>query len=282
MKRASLIALIGLTSACSAFAQVSLSLAGPPGPVNVRDPSLVHGGKAGYYDSYGFNLAQKGDYEGAKRCYTVAIRIDPYRWTAYYNRSLVYAHQKNWVAALQDLNSAIHNKPSFFLASFHRALINERLGNYNDSLRDLDILTNLSARAGNYTEHAMALNNRAWIRAVCPDASVRNGQLAVADAKKACEFTKWKVANCVGTLAAAYAETGDFDSAIRYQEQAITLKKAEPEEISKKMAEYHLKKERAEKISIEMAKEAKEYGPRFAQRLELYKAHRPYHGTGEL
>jgi tetratricopeptide (TPR) repeat protein len=279
MKRAFLIALIGLTSACSAFAQMSLSRTGPPDPVNVRDPSLVHGGKASYYDSYGFNLVEKGDYEGAKRCFTEAIRIDPYRWSAYYNRSLMYARQKNWAAALQDLNSTIHNKPSFFPASFARARINERLGNYNDSLRDLDIMVNLSARVGNYEEHAMALNNRAWIRAVSPDASVRNGQLAVADAKKACELTKWKVANCVGTLAAAHAEIGDFDSAIRYQEQAITLKKAEPEETSKKMAKYHLKKERAEKISIEMAKEAKASGPGYAQRLELYKAHRPYRGT---
>jgi hypothetical protein len=38
----------------------------------------------------------------------------------------------------------------------------------------------------------------------------------------------WKDENMVDTLAAAYAETGDFDSAVRYAEQALGVKDIAP------------------------------------------------------
>jgi hypothetical protein len=34
----------------------------------------------------------------------------------------------------------------------------------------------------------------------------------------------WKDENMIDTLAAAYAETGDFDSAVRYAAQALAVK----------------------------------------------------------
>jgi hypothetical protein len=36
-------------------------------------------------------------------------------------------------------------------------------------------------------------------------------------------MTQWKVRNFVGTIAAAYAEIGDFDKAIKYQKDATGL-----------------------------------------------------------
>jgi len=36
-------------------------------------------------------------------------------------------------------------------------------------------------------------------------------------------LTQWKKWNCVGTLGAAYAETGDFTQAIKYQSQAMQM-----------------------------------------------------------
>src|SRR5207244_1340555 len=100
-------------------------------------------------------------------------------------------------------------------------------------------------------------------------------------ATKACKLDKWKYAAEIDTLAAAYAETGDFDSAIRYQEQAISVKKSEPEEMSKWVAKRRMNKELAEKITDRMTKEFKKSSAEYAQRLALYKQHRPYRGTGE-
>ena len=42
-------------------------------------------------------------------------------------------------------------------------------------------------------------------------------------AEKACELTEYKAAHILSTLAAGYAETGDFDQAIKWSTEAVKL-----------------------------------------------------------
>jgi len=53
-------------------------------------------------------------------------------------------------------------------------------------------------------------NGLAWFYATIPDDKLRNGERAVKYATRACNFTNFKVAPYVDTLAAAHAEVGDF------------------------------------------------------------------------
>jgi serine/threonine protein kinase/tetratricopeptide (TPR) repeat protein len=66
-------------------------------------------------------------------------------------------------------------------------------------------------------------NNLAWYLATGPD-GVRDGRRAVKLATRACELSEWKEHTCVATLAAAYAEAGDFAKAVTYQMMAQFLK----------------------------------------------------------
>jgi hypothetical protein len=57
----------------------------------------------------------------------------------------------------------------------------------------------------------------------CPDGRHRDGRKAVEAATKACELEQWLCPFELGTLAAAYAEAGDFASAVNWQSQANKL-----------------------------------------------------------
>jgi tetratricopeptide (TPR) repeat protein len=65
------------------------------------------------------------------------------------------------------------------------------------------------------------LNELAWFQATYPSAAIRNGAEAVENATKACELSGWNNVNFMDTLAAAYAESGDFDAAVRQEKQAL-------------------------------------------------------------
>jgi hypothetical protein len=65
-----------------------------------------------------------------------------------------------------------------------------------------------------------ALNNLAWLLATSPEANYRNGADAIKFATRACELTLNEWPMFLGTLAAAYAEAGRFEEAIKAGEKA--------------------------------------------------------------
>jgi tetratricopeptide (TPR) repeat protein len=93
-----------------------------------------------------------------------------------------------------------------------------------------------------------AYDNIAWLLATCPDADFRDGPKAVDYATKACKMLSWTDSSKVSTLAAACAEAGQFDAAIKWENQYLQFPKLSDADVA-------------------TAK----------KRLELYTAHKAFH-----
>jgi tetratricopeptide (TPR) repeat protein len=72
-------------------------------------------------------------------------------------------------------------------------------------------------------DSAESYNARSWLMATAPGPQVRDGKKALESATRACEMTAWKDPDMLGTLAAAYAATGDLNDAIKWQQKAVDL-----------------------------------------------------------
>jgi tetratricopeptide (TPR) repeat protein len=91
------------------------------------------------------------------------------------------------------------------------------------------------------TKNSEVYNSLAWIKCTCPDASVRDAKEALTAAEKACELSEWKDCRTIDTLAAAYAEAGNFTRAIQLEEQALRTgspSDADQKELQDRLSHY--------------------------------------------
>jgi tetratricopeptide (TPR) repeat protein len=87
------------------------------------------------------------------------------------------------------------------------------------------------------------LNNLAWVLATSPDDKLRDGKRAVELAKGACEETEYKAPHILSTLAASYAEAGNWDEAQKTIAKALELKPNEEhlDQLQKEQKTYEKK-----------------------------------------
>lgn len=170
-----------------------------------------------YWANAGTARAKKGEWDKAVRAFDQALSLDPTNANAYNSRGNVWADQRNYDEALKDYDEAIRLDPEFAAAYRNRGTARADQRHYEKALADYDRALQLDAT------DAQALDARAWLLATCPEAQYRDGKQAVVSARHACELVGWNNAQAIATLAAAYAEASDFDNAVNYGEQALSL-----------------------------------------------------------
>ncbi|MCP4890526.1 MAG: tetratricopeptide repeat protein [Planctomycetaceae bacterium] len=94
---------------------------------------------------------------------------------------------------------------------------------YEDALEGLGDLNPETAPAGVKAEAAGIYNNLSWVLATSPKEKVRDGKRALKFGEKAAELSEYKEAHILSTLAAAYAESGNFEKAIEWSTKAVEL-----------------------------------------------------------
>lgn len=81
----------------------------------------------------------------------------------------------------------------------------------------------LAANDNDEPDDAGVLNNLAWVLATSPNDDLRNGQRSIELGEKAAKLTDYKEPHILSTLAAGYAEEGNFEKAIEWSEKAVEL-----------------------------------------------------------
>jgi tetratricopeptide (TPR) repeat protein len=163
-------------------------------------------------------LFKKGDLAGARQSADTAIRADPTYWPALFIRAEILMEQHHYAAAVQDCEAVLKQDSTVVEAALLRARANLFLGRYGASMKEIEHCITIRPRQDAL---ARAYETRALLRLYCPDPSIRNAQKAVSDATTACRLMAWTDGELIDVLATAEAAAGNFDSASRYEQQAM-------------------------------------------------------------
>jgi Zn-dependent protease/Tfp pilus assembly protein PilF len=132
----------------------------------------------------GLTAARAGRHDDAVELYTKVIDASGNPGvvaTTLTNRAIAEGRRANWQRAIEDYREAIRLQP----------------------------------------DQNSAVNNLAWLLATCPVEALRDGPEAVEHATRACHATGWRNSSCLATLAAAWAEAGDFGRAVHWHTRAL-------------------------------------------------------------
>ena len=157
--------------------------------------------------------------------FSKVIQLSPNNPSAYAERAFNWDAQGDIDNAINDFTTAIKLGERDADTYFRRGNYRRLSGDFDGAVEDYNKALQLDEVEGYYdidVDYGIA-----WFRATCPDARYRDGKIAVKYATKVCEHLRWKKAwipsilDLHGTLAAAYAETGDFANAVKWGESSL-------------------------------------------------------------
>ena len=167
--------------------------------------------------SLGNALFQKGRIDEAIAHYQEAITVHPDHFLARYSLGQALLEKGELEGAIQVCRSALLLRPSDVDCQTTLGIALEEKGNPAEAIQHYQKALELAPSS------IPTLTNLAWLLATSPDASLRNGPKAVELAKQADRLVRGTNTLVLRTLAAAYAENGEFADAIRTARSAMQL-----------------------------------------------------------
>ena len=165
---------------------------------------------------YASLLMALGQAEAAAPHFRAALQYGPGDAETHRRYGLLLASSGNAREAIEQFRDAIRLQPG---AEAHYNLATALLqqGEPGKAVREYRESLRLKP------DSPASLNDLAWVLAADASDTLRNGTEAVGLAERACQLTQFREPMFVGTLAAAYAEAGRFDDAVKTAEKAIDL-----------------------------------------------------------
>jgi tetratricopeptide (TPR) repeat protein len=213
---------------------------------------------------------ERGTIDKALAACDEALRLSPRYDLAFLTRARGFAQMHDWDKCLRDVDAALAITPRSEWGHYLRGRALTARGEFDEAISEFDKTLALNPadtwailfRAANYTyrqEYSRARDDLrqavehfpsaavphfglAWFLATCPNDAYRDGAEAIAEALKACDLLDWNKWYVLDTLAAAYAEHGQFDEAIRYANDALRLPIPSPPDrslIERRLAGYN-------------------------------------------
>ena len=189
----------------------------------IADFNSALGIKADWFVYYnrGTTYYEKRDSDPAIADFTKALKLNSKdtgeRVNCLIGRAHAYFDKEKAEPAMNDLNAAIkldQRRPDAYVL---RGILHKIDHEYRKSLEDYEKAVGLDPT------DPRSYEVEAFLLSVCPMPKYRDGKKAIGYATKACNLTQWKAADSLETLAAAYAEAGQFDDAIKWQAHAAEI-----------------------------------------------------------
>ena len=177
-----------------------------------------------------------------------AVRINPDFADAQRNLATSLMKKEFYDDAIEHLEKSLQLDSTSAWAFHTLGVAFAKKVQFDDAMSNFEKAVELEPDNQEYkNDLAIGLNNSAWEMATGKN---KNGKQAVRIARRACELTDYQQTACIGTLAAASAEAGQFDDAVTFARKAIEMAK--------------------EKGEAELFQKNQEL-------LQLYLKHQPYH-----
>jgi tetratricopeptide (TPR) repeat protein len=168
----------------------------------------------------GNTLNQKGQVDEAIGHFERALEIRPNYTKAHINLGIALLGRRRLDEAEQHFRRVLELEPDHLGARQNLGVALDEQGKTREALEQWrDVLRR-------QPDQVAILNRCAWILATDADQSVRNSQEAVALAERAFHQTQGRDATVLDTLAAAYAEAGQFPEAVQTARMALTQAEA--------------------------------------------------------